>query len=67
MNETNIYKDFYEAQQQVNMLKNTIMSIAERLITATGIKPEEATMDSLLDAVDAKFGVGKEEEEAKPE
>lgn len=65
MNETNIYKDFYEAQQQVNMLKNTIMSIAERLITATGIKPEEATMDSLLDAVDAKFGVGKEE--VKPE
>lgn len=66
MNETNIYKDFYEAQQQVNLLKNTIMSIAERLIAATGIKPEEATMDSLLDAVDAKFGVGKEEE-AKPE
>lgn len=66
MNETNIYKDFYEAQQQVNLLKNTIMSIAERLITATGIKPEEATMDSLLDAVDAKFGVGKEEE-VKPE
>ncbi|WMU95639.1 hypothetical protein [Escherichia phage pEC-M719-6WT.1] len=66
MNETNIYKDFYEAQQQVNLLKNTIMSIAERLITATGIKPGEATMDSLLDAVDAKFGVCKEEE-AKPE
>lgn len=52
MNETNVYKELYDTQKQVEMLKTTVMAVAERLIIATGINPQEATMDKLLDLVD---------------
>lgn len=67
MNETNVYKELYDAKKQVEMLQTTIMAVAERLITATGIDPKEATMDKLLDLVDAKFGVKAEAVETQPE
>lgn len=62
MNETNVYKELYDTQKQVEMLKTTVMAVAERLIIATGIKPQEATMDKLLDLVDEKFGVEPKQE-----
>ncbi|AKU44034.1 hypothetical protein CPT_Michonne85 [Citrobacter phage Michonne] len=62
MNETNVYKELYDTQKQVEMLKTTVMAVAERLIIATGINPQEATMDKLLDLVDEKFGVEAKQE-----
>ncbi|AIW03819.1 hypothetical protein CPT_Moogle82 [Citrobacter phage Moogle] len=62
MNETNVYKELYDTQKQVEMLKTTVMAVAERLIIATGINPQEATMDKLLDLVDEKFGVEPKQE-----
>ncbi|QBP33170.1 hypothetical protein Silverhawkium_gp83 [Shigella phage Silverhawkium] len=67
MNETNVYKELYETQKHAEMLKTTVMAVAERLINATGIDPKEATMDKLLDLVDAKFGVEAKPEEVQPE
>lgn len=62
MNEANVYKELYDTQKQVEMLKTTVMAVAERLIIATGINPQEATMDKLLDLVDEKFGVEPKQE-----
>lgn len=62
MNETNVYKELYDTQKQVEMLKTTVMAVAERLIISTGINPQEATMDKLLDLVDEKFGVEPKQE-----
>lgn len=62
MNETNVYKELYETQKQAQMLQETVMAVAERLIVATGINPQEATMDKLLNLVDEKFGVEPKQE-----
>lgn len=60
MSET-VYKELYEANKKLEFMQNTIMAIADRLSIATGIDIKEASMDALLDAVDAKFEVKKEE------
>ena len=62
MNETNVYKELYETQKHAQMLQATVMAVAERLIVATGINPQEATMDKLLNLVDEKFGVEPKQE-----
>jgi len=60
MSET-VYKELYEANKKLEFMQNTIMAIADRLSVATGIDIQEASMDALLDAVDAKFEVKTEE------
>lgn len=62
MNETNVYKELYEANKRTEMMQNTIISIAHRLANATGKDIKEANMDELLGAVDEKFGVKSAEE-----
>lgn len=64
MNETNVYKELYEANKRAELLQNTIISVAHRLANATGKDIKETDMDELLDAVDAKFGVKAPEEVA---
>lgn len=64
MNETNVYKELYEANKRAELLQNTIISVAHRLANATGKDIKETNMDELLDAVDAKFGVKAVEEVA---
>lgn len=62
MNETNVYKELYEANKRTEMMQNTIISIAHRLANATGKDIKETNMDELLDTVDEKFGVKSAEE-----
>lgn len=62
MNETNVYKELYEANKRAELLQNTIISVAHRLANATGKDIKETNMDELLDAVDAQFGVKSAEE-----
>ncbi|QAX98321.1 hypothetical protein EcSzw1_106 [Escherichia phage EcSzw_1] len=57
MNETNVYKELYEANKRAELLQNTIISVAHRLANATGKDIKETNMDELLNAVDEKFGV----------
>lgn len=64
MNETNVYKELYEANKRAELMQNTIISVAHRLANATGKDIKETNMDELLDAVDAKFGVKATEEVA---
>lgn len=64
MNETNVYKELYDANKRAELLQNTIISVAHRLANATGKDIKETNMDELLDAVDAQFGVKSAEEVA---
>lgn len=56
--EQNIYKELYEAQQANKGFQETLSAVIARLSQATGydIKSEGATLEGLLDAVDAKCG-----------
>lgn len=62
--EQNIYQDFYELQKSYAQLREALEGTASRLLALTGLKPEGATLESILQEVEKQLNKTSDE---KPE
>lgn len=62
--EQNIYQDFYELQKSYTQLREALEGTAYRLLALTGLKPEGATLESILQEVEKQLNKTSDE---KPE